>query len=491
MLALVRMFPFALMALLLGVVFGVLDSFGWVPLLLVALSVLSVAFVLTRRRWYGWGLILCAILLLGGVRGVYWKEGYEHRQTLIRVDVPLTLRVYVDEEPDRRESMTHVASIVRQVNGETMTEEVRVRLSLLPFPAYAYGDVLEVQGKTKLPEVFTTDQGRVFDYPMYLATKGVTHTMMLPRVEIVAREGMFLMHTLLSWKHGMIDVLEKLYPDPHQALLSGMLLGEKRSLGEEWIDYFTRAGIVHIVVLSGYNMTIVAQWLMVMFRPLGFYPSLGLGALGIVGFTIMTGAGATVVRAGIMALLALLARALGRAERMGRALLIAGVLMVMHEPAIIVYDPSFQLSFLATLGLVFVSPVIESRMQWFRNQPLFREVVIATCATQVTVLPFLLYLTGMLSVVALPVNLLLLPFMPLVMLLGVVSVVLSFVPFLGTLVALPTTALLDVVLEVSRLSAELPLATFAVQLPLLFTAMLYGCVVFVIWKMSRALPVPR
>ncbi len=480
-----RYLPHGLVIFLCGCLLGVLPWVQvWIFPLVLGLAFL-VALIFSRRRGYVLGTCMLAMLLLGIARGESWERSWMLDRGQISHDTSATLEVMVSREPDQRESLTHLTAIVRQVDGQVPTRKTHVRISVLPYPTYAYGDILRVSGKITYPEAFMGESGRLFDYPMYLATKGVTHTMYLPSVRVLGREGHVVMHGLYAFKAWIVSRLQLLYPDPHQALLSGMLLGEKRSLGEEWIDYFTRAGIIHIVVLSGYNMTIVAEWMMFLFRGFGFRISLALGALGIMGFTFMTGAGATVVRAGIMALLVLLARATGRPERVLRMLIIAGALMVAHEPAIVVYDPSFQLSFLATLGLVLIAPLIDARLTLFRAQPLLREVIIATCATQLMVLPFLLYLMGMFSFVALPINVMILPFIPLAMLLGTVSIVASIIPLLGFVVSVPTIAILELILNTARAGAELPYATALIPVSFTMMVLLY-LMLCVLWYRTSA-----
>ena len=108
-------------------------------------------------------------------------------------------------------------------------------------------------------------------------------------------------------------------------------------------------------------MTIVAEWIMKIFSFSSFPKNFGIGAgiITILLFVLMTGGSSTAVRAGIMASLALFARVIGRNYDVGRALVIAGVLMVLVNPFILVFDVSFQLSFIATVAVIFFSPKIE------------------------------------------------------------------------------------------------------------------------------------
>ena len=284
--------------------------------------------------------------------------------------------------------------------------------------------------------------------------------MLFPSVTLLGMgEGNPITGTLFGVKARFESAIGDALPSPQSALLSGLLLGGKQSLGATWLERFRIAGIVHIIVLSGYNMTVVAEWLAVLFRSLGFYGSLGAGSVGIILFALMTGGGATVMRAAIMALIVLLSKATGRSYDMGRALLVAGALMVMQNPSILLFDPSFQLSFLASLGLIFISPILERHISLFRKLPMWREVLISTVATQVAVLPLLLYQTGMLSLISLPANLLVLPLIPLTMLCGFVAGAVALLsPTLGVFIGLPAYGLLSWILTVATYAEKIPFA---------------------------------
>jgi competence protein ComEC len=117
-----------------------------------------------------------------------------------------------------------------------------------------------------------------------------------------------------------------------------------------------------------------------------------------------------------MALLVLLARGTGRIYDVRRALFLVAAAMIMWEPRILFFDPGFQLSFLATFGLLYLSEPVEKKLIWLPEWGGLRGATTSTLATQIFVLPWLLYQTGEISIVALPVNLLVLAAVPLTML---------------------------------------------------------------------------
>ena len=153
---------------------------------------------------------------------------------------------------------------------------------------------------------------------------------------------------------------------------------------------------------------------------------IGMSSLSIVLFAVMTGAGATVVRASLMALLVLLARATGRVSEMATLLFVAAFAMLMHNPKILVFDPSFQLSFLATIGLLFLAPRWTRYFSFLPKRFGIREAASATVATQIFVFPFIAYTIGEISVVSFLVNILILPLIPLSMLFSFLAATTGF-----------------------------------------------------------------
>jgi competence protein ComEC len=193
----------------------------------------------------------------------------------------------------------------------------------------------------------------------------------------------------------------------------------------------------------------------------------------------MTGAGATVVRASVMAILAIIARTTGRKEDIGRVLVVTAMLMCAWNPWTLVYDVSFQLSFIATIGLIFVTPKVEPWFFKLSEKFGIRSIVSATVATTITTLPFLLYKMGILSVVSLPVNLLVLPFVPSAMLFGFIAVMLGSISIVLALpVALLARFILGYILFLITGVAGFPFAKVVVPaFPFWMLLLLY----FILW----------
>lgn len=200
-----------------------------------------------------------------------------------------------------------------------------------------------------------------------------------------------------------------------------------------------------------------------------------MGIVTILLFVLMAGGGSTALRAGIMAVLALIARATGRNYDVARALVLALVLMILVNPYLLVYDVSFQLSFIATVAVIFLSPRIEKYFLWVTDKFELRDIVSVTFSAYVFVLPFILYKMGNLSLVALPANVLVLPFIPFTMLLGFLT---GFVGLIWYGFSIPfgfiSYIFLHYELSVISFFADFPLASITFpNFPLLLTMLIY------------------
>lgn len=384
-----------------------------------------------------------------------WQFGHSPLES--RVGEKVELAGVVTSEPERRE---------QTVQFFVQTESDKVLVSTDRLATVSYGEVIQVIGKLERPESFTTEFGRTFNYPGYLKAKGVEYRISFAEVEVAGSgAGNPIISTLLDVKQTFLSYLQRAIPEPAASLGSGLLLGVRSALGDDIEDDFRRSGIIHIVVLSGYNvMLVVAFILFCLSYVLPLRWRLLTAVIAIVAFALVVGLSATVVRASVMASLVLLAQFLGRTYNVLRALLFAGAVMIVVNPYLLIYDIGFQLSFMATLGLVLLLPHFESTVIEKGKNLGVREFFLSTLATQIAVLPLLMYHIGQVSLIALAVNVLVLPVVPVAMLLTFCTGLLGYVSVsLGGLVGYVATLSLQYILAVASWFADLPLA--AIEVP--------------------------
>ncbi len=462
-------------------------GFAFTIFLFVTAAALLLLWAGMRQR----SVLVVFLIILSATLGVFRfsvsEAGLSDKNLDARIGSHISIEGVVSDEADQREGHTNLTVSVRAIETEDgrLPADARMRVVAERYPAFTYGDVVAIEGELLAPDNFIDEvTGREVDYVGYLAKEGIAYQMFYPEIERVARgAGNPVRGALFAFKQTFLAQLSRILPEPEASLAGGIVVGAKRSLGEKLLQDFRDTGIIHIVVLSGYNVTIVAESLMHFFSFLPYAASLATGALSIIAFAVMTGAGATVVRASIMALLVVVARATGRMYAIKRALFVAGFLMLVHNPYVLVFDTSFQLSFIATLGLIYFAPAVE---RWLGIAPKtfgLREIAAATVATQIFVLPMLLYKMGAVSLVSLPVNLLVLVSVPAAMLASFLAGVVSL---LGTVVALPFSVaahlLLSYMLLVVEWFAQIPLAAVTVGgVPLWVALALYAGIAYVTW----------
>jgi len=343
------------------------------------------------------------------------------------------VRGFIDKEPDQREDKVKLELKSQQIFLNNSWQKVagKILLTNYLYPEYNYGDKLDIVCNLQKPEKV---QG--FAYDDYLARYNVYSTCYNPKITLLAKnQGNFALAEILNFKNFFIARINYVLAEPQSSFLAGLLIGAKRAIPADLQSFFSKTGTTHIVAVSGYNVTIIAVFLMLILQNLGlarkktFWLILGF----LIVFAIMTGLQASCIRAAIMGGLILLASYLGRLSKIRNALILTAALMLVLNPKILVFDLGFQLSFLATLGLVYLNPIlkevfkVEKFIKLKSLQMIFGDYLLTTLSAIIMTQPIILYNYGKISLVAPLANILILPFVPLAMLLGFMTGILAMI----------------------------------------------------------------
>lgn len=362
-------------------------------------------------------------------------------------------------------------------------------------PNIAYGDRVYVSGQIALPENFTTGVGTEFDYISYLYKDNIIYLLQDANVHVESHDnGNWILAHLLQFNSWVENGIQKVFSSKDADLVSGLLLGNKQNIDSEIRDELVATGTIHIVALSGYNVSIIAEEIRIICARIGLGLSTSFfgGIFGVIVFVLMTGAQSSAMRAGIMAVIMLIGRRTGHVYGSTRALIIAGVCMLLINPRYLMYDVSFQLSFLATIGIIYITPWLEHHLySWkvFRipRMRFFAEMICVTLGAQIAVMPYIAYAMGTLSIVALPANMLILPTIPYIMGIGAFTGVTSYI--LGPiahLLAYPAHILLAYLFKVVHIFASLSFASITFKnVPIIFVIGIYitgGILIFRFYK---------
>lgn len=384
----------------------------------------------------------------------------------------------IDAEPDiRTDGIRYIAHI-----SKTYAGNIYIKMPL--YPRYGYGDELRLQCHIEIPEPIEE-----FRYDMYLARYGVFAICRQPFViETVGQQGNIFLDALYRLKELVAGQITLLWHEPRASFMAGLLYGYRGGLGE-LNELFSLTGTTHIIAISGYNISIVSTILLTICLQL-LIPrkkAFWLIVFGIGIFVIFAGLSASVVRAGIMGSFVLLATQVGSRSNILNVMVLTAAVMTLHNPFILIWDAGFQLSFLSTLGLVYVSPHIEPFFAFLPETFGLKESIVATLSATISTLPLILSQFGRLSVVALPVNILILWIIPFLMALGFFAVTVSFVFFpLGQAIAWVAWAGLQYIILIVSWFAEFSFAAVDITMPTWSMLAAYGFgIIFLYTKNKR------
>ncbi len=473
------------------------------------------ALILTRFNFrFRLALFCLAAFLLGALRYASALPALdEHSLAFFNDRGARALRGIIADDPDIRDTHTNLrVAITRARDSSAWREIAGVALVQVPRETDArYGDAVEIFGEPTTPPEFAD-----FSYKEYLARQGVHSLVRYARVTITAREqGNPFFAALYAFRARAFVTIRALFPEPAASLLAGILLGLDNGIPRDLRDAFSATNTAHIVAISGFNIAIIAGILTQLARR-AMRPALATLAVigGLAAYTLLVGASASVVRAALMGALVVIAAYYNRQSGAYNALAVAALAMTALNPFTL-FDLGFQLSFLATMGLVLYTEPIErglenviSRIfpksdkgQVTRDEgkmagekeilvtrhlslvTLFQDSLITTLAAQITTMPLIIFAFHRLSLIGLVTNLLVLPAQPAVMILGGLATMVGMIaPPLGQIIAWIAWAFLQWTIIVVDATARVPFASLPVGY---FDAALVGLYYFALFIAPR------
>ena len=264
----------------------------------------------------------------------------------------------VTEEPDNRDKFSFLKISASEVRVADTDNEVSgtALIRVDRYPSYHYGDILKVTGKLETPSSSSD-----FDYKNYLAKQSIYTVVYYPEIEIIDRkQGLRPLQWIFSLREHLSASLAQALPEPQASLAQGILLGIRGNIPQSLYQQFSRTGISHLLAISGLHISIVIIMILSLSILLfGRQHSLyfWIAILTTWCYVLLTGMRPPVIRAAIMASLFLTAHLLGRQRSTITALAFAAAVMVAIQPQLL-WTTSFQLSFLAMCGLIFLYPFI-------------------------------------------------------------------------------------------------------------------------------------
>jgi len=432
------------------------------------LPLLATGIMLISIFWRRWNVVRVGILfVVAALAMAHYTSASQLPEPLLEPQ-DISFQGRIATSPAKDEQGTQVVVQPERISG-------KILLFVSRFEEINKGDSVMVSGQLQSPLVFED-----FNYPLYLAKEGIFWIMFHPNIE-VQEKGISFLSDLKVTLQKRIDTF---LPLPESSLLSSMLLGNKAGLPEELKEDLNATGTRHITAISGMHVAILSGMLFVFLLHFALpRKKSSLVVLGfLVFFVVFTGLEPSALRAGIMGGALLVAGLMGRRNVGLRTLVFAAAFMLLFNPLLLAHDIGFQLSFLAVFGVLLFLPLVKHVLRRLPNPFGLRDVVLMSITAQIFTLPLVLHHFGILSFVSLLTNLLIVPLLPLVLLLGVLFLFLSILfPFVASLFALPVGLLLSYLSFVIQAFSEFPFSAGSVEgfplwvlLPLLLPASFFA-----------------
>ncbi|MAF14288.1 MAG: hypothetical protein CMI53_05380 [Parcubacteria group bacterium] len=418
-----KIFRFFLICFIIGVALASFIAINDFWLFLMGLLIMIGSVFLWSKKFWRFIFIGVIIIVVGIWRYQFSVPKIDETKISFYVEQQVFFKGLVVKEADQRINHTKLTVEVQGLENKKVNGKVLVGVPL--YPKYQYGDLVSISCKLRSPEPFNG-----FAYDRYLAKSDIYSQCSFPRVKLISRgNGDYLLTKIFEFKNKLKLIINKNLPEPQASLFSAISLGSRRGVPQELSDKFSITGTSHLIAISGMHITIITVILMKIGLAL-YLPRkkvFWLVTLMLIGYVTMIGFPASAVRASTMGFLAMWALYLGRLNQSVNALIFAAFVMILVNPKILRDDIGFQLSFCAVIGLIYMSPMFE---KWLAKMPSYlgiKESLQMTLAAQITTMPLIIFNFGRLSLIGLLANLLVLPVLPYLMIVGFSALLLSLV----------------------------------------------------------------
>ncbi len=343
------------------------------------------------------------------------------------------------------------------------------------------GLTLTVAGSLYRPKPAATPGG--FDFAQYLAQQGIFTGLHGTRVLYPATTKPT---PPLFWamRQRIVQAQNFRVDGGEGALISAMVMGKSAvDVPYEIQDQFKQTGLAHALAASGAQVSLLLGVILALTRRFASRMQFGLGAVTLLSYIGLTGIEASVLRAGIMGGVTLLALTINRKVRPVGSLLLTATVLLLVNP-LWIWDLGFQLSFLATLGLLVTVPIVSKWLDWLPVA--FASMVAVPLAAYVWTMPLMLFAFGVISPYSILINVLVSPLIALISLGGMASAVAALLyPAAGSWLAWVLAFPARLLIKIAEVGCQLPGNTFAVgTINVLQVGLLYG-LILLIWQWQR------
>lgn len=460
-------FLFSLISLVFGIIFSLFLSIPWIFLGFFIFFGLGI-----YKKDLGY-LLLFLFFLFGFLRGNFFLQALFNSPLISLNDSQnfVELRGEILEEPEIEKNYQKFIFQPDKIFGKIYVFTSNDNL-------YLKHQKIKIRARLKTPSSFPD-----FDYKKFLQRQGILSIAYFPEIE-VEREVSSFWRLIFQIKEKARQNAKNFLPEKESALFGALILGDKKYLPNDLKEILNKTGIRHISAISGMHIMILMNLLLAFFLWLGFWRKQAgiLAILFVFFYLFFIGFQPSAFRASIMGVGLILAQIFGRPPDSLRFLVLAAGIMLLLNP-LIFFDVGFQLSFLASLGINYLTSFFSQKLNFLPNLFGIRTIISMSFAAQIFTLPLLLFYFSYFPLISIFANLLVLPVIPLVLALGFLAIILGLIfSYLALFVFFPLSLLLLYIIQTATFLSRFSFLGINFKLPLWLFLPYYLALFFFIRK---------
>jgi len=385
------------------------------------------------------------------------------------------------DEPDVRDTSQKI---------KVKVSDSLVLVTTKRYPEYEYLDKVKFTGELETPMV--TDD---FNYKNYLLKDRIYSVMNFPKVELISQKHQYnifsyLYEKILFLKQKLYQSIQEISLPPHSLILQGIILGNNKNMTQSLRNDLSNSGLRFLTAISGVHVIILSAILVsfLMFFGLGRIYASSFSLIFVWLYIVITGFSASGIRAAIMGSIFIFAGVLGRQNTSSRTIVLAAALMLLQNPLLLIYDIGFQLSFMASLGIIYLKPLFDQLFKKIFKEKLkeFFDILSATFSAQIFILPLIVYNFGTISLSAPITSILILPMMPWILSFGFIfsgAGILS--KLLGQILYIPCWVLITYFLKIMEFFSQPWMAKSITGVSWIWLVVCYLALGVLIWILRK------
>ena len=446
--------PEKLRLILVALVAGILAKNFWSPnFFLIFAATFFFAALFFRQFFFG----IFAAFFFAGFFGI-WRENFFFKNEILpnffnqKIAISGEICSFIDAREKNNRANFCAKKIFANEKILKIDEKILIIFEKNFLPKY--GQKLKISGKIQQPRNFGN-----FNYREFLRKFGISTILFAKKISILDENlgGNFFLKSALRARNFLQQNLEKILPPPHSTIAMGILLGVKNELPENTKKKFRDSGLLHLLVVSGSNISIVIIFISIFLKFLGRRVVFWCSILAVGFFVAMTGADGPVLRAAVMGGIAGFGIATGRPAGAKNLILLSAAILAAINPQILRADFGFLLSIFATAGIIFFTPILEKIFYFLPQKFGMRQIFCVSAAAEIAVFPLLGLLSSEFAIIGAIANIFAEPLVAFAMLFSFVVALTGIFPiFFAKIFTVPALVILNFLLAIAHFFAQFP-----------------------------------